>query len=200
MDRVHRIPSDDLVPAEVEDLVRLAQRSVAEVIGVEPDLTPETLPLVDEYLRQLPVDISDEVLDLVLSSVGCYFGEVVRRKLHGRWITSGFAPETWRVELINCFLHFHPVGMAGEVYEGAETDEHDGGFATMDELWDGLEQMLAQAAPVTEEEYYSLAGRIDILQLAADWLVGRTLATGKQPRSFSAEEYRLRIDIESGEG
>ena len=41
------------IPAEIWDLIQMARVSVTQVIGVEPDLTPETLPLVDQYLRQL---------------------------------------------------------------------------------------------------------------------------------------------------
>lgn len=185
---------DPTTPSEVEDLVQMAQSSVKEVVGVEPDLTPETLPLVDEYLRQVGPGLQLEVRDLVISAVGCYFGEVVRRKLNGRWNTKRSSPQTWRIELVNCFLHFHPVGMAGEVLTGAETEDYDGSFATLDVLRDGLAHMLSEAAPMSEEEYYSLAGRIDILQLAADWLVGRSLASGKPLVHLTAKDYSELLD------
>lgn len=184
------------VPSEVADLIRMAQKSVGEVIGIEPDLTPETLPLVDQYLRDLVQETREEVLDLVLSSVGCYFGEVVRRKLNGRWAAYGSNPGHWRVELTNCFLHFRPVGMAAEVFNQGTSEEYDGSFATLDELRDGLGQMLADAAPLTEEEYYSLSCRVEVLQLAADWLMGRRLAKGKNPRHYSAEDYSSRLDVD----
>lgn len=183
------------VPPQILDLVLMAQRSVTDVVGVEPDLTPETLPLVDQYLRGLD-EVQEEVLDLVLTAVGCYFGEVVRRKLDGRWALPHSDPGSWRIELRNCFLHFRPVGMAGEVYMGAESDEYDGSFATLDEQRDDMAEMLGGAAPFTEEEYYSLSCRIDVLQLAADWLVARVLAKGKRPRSYSAEDYADRLDGE----
>lgn len=184
------------LPQEVEDLVKLARLSVTKVIGVEPDLTPETLPLVDEYLRQATAGCSQEVRDLVVASVGVYFGEVVRRKLHGRWTLKGPLPEGWRVELLNCFLYLVPVGMAGEVMVGRQTDEYDGSFATQDDLNEGLEELLREAAPISEEEYFSLAGRVDILQLAADWLVGRQLASGKPQRSYSAGDYSVHLDVD----
>ena len=72
---------EETPPREVEDLIEMAQSSVAEVVGVTPDLTPETLPLVDQYLRQLGPETQEHVLELVLAAVGCHFGEVVRRKL-----------------------------------------------------------------------------------------------------------------------
>jgi hypothetical protein len=182
---------NDHIPPAVEDLVRMGRRMVHEVIGVEPDLTPETLPLVDQYLREVPPDLSHETRELTVCAVGCYFGEVVRRVLHGRWAMDGGSPETWRVELSSCFLYFCPVGMTGEVLARADTDEYDGSFATSDDLRDDLSAVLRAAGPVPEDEYYSLCGRIDTLELAADWLTGKRMASGKPVRALSAEDYRL---------
>lgn len=183
------------IPGRVADLVEMARHSVTRTVGVEPDLSPETLPVVDEYLRQLPRDAAPEVHDLVLTAVGCYFGEVVRRLLNGRWAVDSDDPGRWRVELVNCFLHFCPVGMTGEVALGRASDAHDGSFATLDELRDPLHEMLSEAAPLPEDEYYSLAGRVDVLQLVADWLMGRSLAAGHPPRIYTAEDYALRIGV-----
>ncbi len=177
-------------------MAMMACRNVQQVIGVEPDFTPETLPLVDQYMRQLPEDSPAEVVELVLSTVGCYFGEVVRRLLNGRWAISPADPDRWRVELINCFFHFRPVGMAGEVYSRGADERYDGVFATHPEVWEGLSQALTEAVPMPEDEYYSLAGRVDVLERAVDWLTGRELASGKPPRTFTAEDYAMALELE----
>ena len=119
------------MPTEVEDLAMMACRNVQRVIGVEPDFTHETLPLVDQYLRELPHDSPAEEIEQALATVGCYFGEVARRLLDGRWAITTDPPRKWRVELINCFFHFRPVGMAGEVFYREVSDEYDGAFATL---------------------------------------------------------------------
>jgi len=187
---------DEPIPAAIDDLVKLCRRMVKETIGVEPDLTPETLPLVDQHLRQVPVDASHEVRELVVTSVGCYFGEVARRHLNGRWALPGEDPSTWRVELETCFLYFWPVGMAGEVLSRKPSDEHDGSFATADDVREELSSMLASAPPVSEEEYYSLSGRIETLELVADWLTARRLerAAGEAVPVYGPEDYRRAID------
>jgi hypothetical protein len=177
-------------PEAVDDLVELARSMVGRVLGVEPDLTPETLPLLDQYLRGVPDDATEEVRALAIAAVGCYFGEVARRTLSGRWVLCDDGPSSWRIELEPCFLYFHPVGMAGEVLLGRESDAHNGSFATLDELRDDLFQMLASAAPLPEGEYFSLAGRIEVLELAADFLVARRLASGRPALPYSAEDYR----------
>jgi hypothetical protein len=183
------------LPPEVADMVQMARQSVKKIIGIEPDLTPETMPLVDEYLRQMSPDAPEEVQSLLLAAVGCYFGEVLRRLLNGRWALRGPSPAEWHIELEHCFLHLNPVGMAGEVFTGVESEKYDGSFATLDELRDGLAQMLQEAAPLSEEEYYSLSGRIDILQLAVDWLTARQLASGKPMPHFTPEDYRCRLEF-----
>ena len=182
------------MPQEVEDLAMMACRNVQRVIGVEPDFSPETLPLVDQYIKQLAAESPAEVTELVLSTVGCYFGEVMRRRLNGRWVISRDAPRLWRVELINCFFHFRPVGMAGEVFHRGSTEKYDGAIATLNELFDGLSRALSEATPMPEDEYFSLAGRVDVLELAADWLTGHNLASNEAPRTYSARDYELILE------
>lgn len=181
------------MPRKVQDLALMAQKAVTQVLGVEPDFTPETLPLIDRYLRDLSPDMPPDVRHLVVSTVGCYFGEVVRRVLKGRWCIDGDGPEAWRIELSSCFLHFSPVGMAGEVASLGEDESYDGSFSTLDDLHDGLSDALGTAAPLPEDEYYSLSGRVDILQLAADWLVGRAMASGRDRPSFTAADYKRHL-------
>ena len=182
------------MPGEVEDLAMMACRNVEQLYGVEPDFTPETLPLLDQYLRELPPDSKPEVVELVLSTVGCYFGEVARRLLNGRWAMVGDSPAAWRVELISCFFHFRPVGMAGEILTSGASDAHDGSIATLDGLQDGLSRTLSEAAPLPEEEYYSLAGRVDVLELATDWLTSRQLASDEGARRYTAEDYQMVLE------
>jgi hypothetical protein len=189
-----QMASDEHIPAAAQDLVALGQRMVHEVIGVEPDLTPDTLPLVDQYLRQVPPELAHETRALVVSAVGCYFGEVVRRTLNGRWVLAAAEPSSWRVELSSCFLYFSPVGMAGEVLAGEDSDDYDGSFSTSDDLRDDLSAALNAAGPVPEDEYYSLCGRIDVLELVADWLTGKRMASGKPVHAYSEEDYRAVIE------
>lgn len=187
-------------PSQVQDLIQMASANVTSVVGVEPDFTPETLPLVDQYLRQVPQDATAEVRSLVVASVGCYFGEVLRRLLNGRWAAAGDDPRAWRVELINCFLYFFPVGMAGEVMAGGATEEYNGSFSTLSALREELTEALDQAAPLPVDEYYSLAGRVDVIHLAADWLAGRAQASEREPYTCTAEDYAAVVEAARAAG
>ena len=189
-------PAESGMPKKVEDLAEMARKGAAHVTGVDPDYTYLTLPLIDQYLKELPSDATQEVVQLVLTSAGCYFGEVVRRLLNGRWAVEAAATEAWRIELASCFLYFHPVGLAGEVYSRGADEDYDGSFGTLDKLNEPLSEMLAAAAPYSEDEYYSLAGRVDVLQMAADWLTALPMATGKRARIFTADDYREYLNQE----
>jgi len=179
----------------VTEALEEVESCVAAALGVAPDLTPETLPLLDAFLRTVVAGKDAEERRLLLAAVGGYFGEVARRHLDGRWVVESADAGSWRVELNGCFLYFWPVGMAAEVLQGGETEEYDGSFATLDELHDGLAEVLANAAPVSHDDYYSLAGRIDVLELAVEWLTRKRLwlADGARPTPYTAEDYARAI-------
>ncbi len=188
------------VPEEVHQRILAAKARIVDNLGVEPDLTCETLPLLDGYLRAVGEQLDGDERQQVLEELGCHFGEVVRRKLSGHWCeVDGLPPTEWRVELESCFLYLYPVGMTGEVLLGLESEAYDGSFATSDELHDLLSEMLASAAPMSEEAYYSLSGRIDILELVADFLTGKRLVDGrgKPPEPYTHADYAAHLAARS---
>lgn len=182
------------LPREAAHLIAQANKMVTDALGVAPDLTPETLPLLDGFLRTTAEDLPRSEREKLIDAIGCYFGEVARRKLDGRWTVVGSTPHDWRIELTSCFLHFSPVGMVGEVLIRCESEDYDGTFSTLDQVRPDLEAMLNAAPPLSEDEYYSTSGRLETLTLVADWLVGQHLAAGRKPRSYSAEDYRAQLD------
>jgi len=182
------------IPPAVGPHFTRAIELIRGAFGVAPDYAPETLPLADAYLRTVASAVPKDRRSEIVEAVGCYFGEVARRQLAGRWaLLCADQPQSWRIELVDCFLHFSPVGMVGEVVVGCESDEYDGSFATTDQQHDALAEMLANAPPITEEEYYSLCGRLEILVRAADWLITTNLAAGNKPHHFSPEDYRKHL-------
>jgi hypothetical protein len=163
---------------------------VAAALQVAPDLTPETLPLLDAFLRTTVATAAAEERNRLLEDVACYFGEVVRQRLGGHWALLGPGPREWRVELEACFLHFSPIGMAGEALLGCESSEFDGAFDTLEAVRPDLAERLEEAPPLAEREYYSLAGRIEVLEIVADWLIGRAQASDGEPVRYTREDYQ----------
>lgn len=171
----------DTAPAEVLALADLGRRVVADRLGVAPDGTPETLPLADAFLRTAAAEAAPRDRHQLVLAVGCYFGEVARRHLQGRWAAPlGPDPSGWRVDLPTGGLSFSPVGMAAEALSGCETPGYDGALAAEDAVRADLAAMLEHALPLEEDEYYSLAGRIEVLEQIADWLTARAVNSERE--------------------
>jgi hypothetical protein len=183
----------ELAPQRVTELSDLLCRRVEDAFEVRPDMTHDTLPLVDAFLRAVVRDAEPEERDDLLAAAGIYFGEVCRELLAARWsIDDEHDYLGYRLELSSCYLYFYPVGMAGEVLMGCEAEQYDGNFGTHDDLHEPLQQMLQNMAPMSETDYYSLTGRVDVLQHVADFLTGKRIVDGKgkRPQPIGAEEYR----------
>ncbi|HSC85647.1 MAG TPA: hypothetical protein VLC09_00170, partial [Polyangiaceae bacterium] len=110
------------VPQPVADLCRSLTDFVERTVGIRPDYTPETLPLVDHYLISARQAVADrpEVLDLTAQAVGAYFGEVVRRSLAGFWLLPGPNHHDWQVCGSAAFVAFNPIGVGYDALLGAE--------------------------------------------------------------------------------
>lgn len=173
-------PEQQTAPAEVRALADLGRRVVADRLGVAPDGSPETLPLADAFLRTTAAEAAPKERRQLVLAVGCYFGEVARLHLHGRWAPLGPDPSAWRVELPSGGLSFSPVGMAAETLSGCETPGYDGALAADEALRADLAAMLEHALPLGEDEYYSLAGRIEVLEQVADWLIARAASNERE--------------------
>ena len=183
-------------PQDVQDLVHVAHCAVSDAIGITPDLSQDTLPLFDTLLRNEVANTQGARRTELLVAVAAHFGEVCCRLLDGRWAFPSSDPRTWRVELRACFLYFYPLGMAAEVMLGCESPDYDGSFGTLDALHADLSTMLAGAAPMSEEAYFSLGGRIEVLQLVADWLTSNRLVEGRGValEPFSADDYNSELE------
>ncbi|HKA90748.1 MAG TPA: hypothetical protein VKE22_23965 [Haliangiales bacterium] len=152
-------------PGAVHELAEQAVDFVRRATGVALDYTAETLPVLDHYLREVPRDRT-ELVGLVATASGAYFGEVVRRRLGGLWDTEGDEPREWRLT-VGHGLTFSPVGVAAEAIVRADSEE--GVFEVPEEDRPAVEAALDEE--VSEDEYYSLAGRLEVFERIAEVLL-----------------------------
>ena len=147
---------------------------VKRALGMEVDYSRETLPVLDHYLGQVPRD-QPETVALVASAAGAYFGEVARRTLGGEWEGAGLGrgdpPASWRVRLSGG-VTFSPVGFAAESIFQADVEGYDGAFEVPPADRQAVEDALAEKA-VPEDEYYSLSGRLEVLEDVVELVIGR---------------------------
>ena len=153
----------------VQEYARQAVEYVRRAIGLELAYDSDTLPLLDHYLRSVP-ESAPAAVELIATTSGAYFGEVVRRRLGGRWDTSSEDVTEWRV-VLPTGVHFSPAGFVAAAITRAEPDDLDTSLDAPPRMRPYLEQTLARMGEVTLDDYYSLCGRLDTLEHVHEVLV-----------------------------
>jgi hypothetical protein len=159
---------DDPVPARVREYAEQAVAYVRKALGVALEYDSDTLPLLDHYLRTVPAD-QVATVKLVVATAGSYFGEVVRRRLGGRWEVTGEEAD-WRV-VLPTGLNFSPVGFVASAIAQADLDDLDSEIDAPPRMRPYVQQTLARMGEVSLEDYYSLCGRLDTLEHVHEVLV-----------------------------
>lgn len=161
-------------PGAVHELAERTVDFVRRAVGIALDYTPETLPILDHYLRQVP-DENLETVALISATAGAYFGEVARRTLGGEWGDTDGAPTEWELTVAGA-LRLTPGAFAREAILTTDTGEAEYDVPEPDR--EAVEDALEAKGVVAEDEYYSLCGRLETMQLIAD-----VLAAGRLSRS-----------------
>ena len=175
----------------------LAEECAADVLDlleVEPDFTADTLPLVDHYCKGL--DRDPEVLERASRTVGAYFGEVVRRRFGCRWHVSPEGSLLWRLEFERCFLYFNPVGVALELLFEGEIPGSNATFVTWPAATEALVPLLDRMPPVSEQDFFNLSTRFEVLETVVDFLMARK--DDKQPEIYDERFYVTQVALFGG--
>jgi hypothetical protein len=151
-------------PGEVFERAERTVEQVKAATGITLDYTPETLPVLDHYLHEVP-EARPEILALLAETAGAYFGEVVRRSLGGVWEEDGTLT-------LDGDIRFSPSAMVAEAIRSGAIEEVDSEFTVPDAVRPAVEDALARAGEVDEEEYYSLSGRFETMLLVVHTVVG----------------------------
>jgi hypothetical protein len=159
---------EEPVPARVREYADQAVAYVQPALGVTLEFDSDTLPLLDHYLRSVATDQA-ATLELVIATAGAYFGEVVRRRLGGRWDLTGEESD-WRI-VLPTGLNFSPVGMVASAIAQADLDDFDSEIDVPPRMRPYVQQALSRMGEVSVEDYYSLCGRLDTLEHLHEVLV-----------------------------
>jgi hypothetical protein len=74
-------------PEHARDLADVCVAAATNVSGISLDYTPASLALVEKQLDKFAADgCSEDAIASTLFCFGCYLGEVLIRKLGGRWV------------------------------------------------------------------------------------------------------------------
>jgi hypothetical protein len=178
-------------PANVAELSAACVRFVETRYGIHLDFMPETLSVLDQWVRDARDELRErpEVADLVQSSAGAYLGEVVRRAFGAQWMAEGDYAD-WRLGMATVFCAYNPLGMVREALMLSEAE----GWHAHFELDPGEEEAIVarlEALPeVGEDEFYAPSTRFDVVNLVVDALRERMRGSGLGDVRFTAEDYR----------
>jgi hypothetical protein len=180
------------VPAAIFELAEACRRFVHSALGVELDFSAETLPLVDEYLRQARQSFVDrpETEPVVTSAVAAYYGEVIRSRIDGFWRRKSKDSQEWLLSARRAYLSMSPLGMVLDSL--AEGKERPGPSAELDLAPDeraAVETRLSVFPPVSEDEYYLLSTRLEVIEVVYESLRDRMKAEGRESLVYDEQDY-----------
>jgi hypothetical protein len=180
-------------PESIATLAASCIDYVRHAVGVEPDLSPETLPIVDHYVAEARASIAErvEILPLLARTVGAYFGEVVRRRIPAFWMQDGPEDDDWALCGSSVFLSLKPIGVAWDAL--CQSGDHVGPASELrcrNEDRDAVHARLASLPPVPPDEYYLLSTRLEVLEIAAEEIRARQLARGGEADAYDEQDYR----------
>ena len=193
-----RLPPDDEAdvegaapPSAVLELAASCVRFVGSRYGVALDFTQDTLPVVDQYVRdaQKEIDQRPEALAVVAASVGAYLGEVMRRSFGAFWFADG-EYSAWRLYFTHVYLACNPLGM---VLEALAPEEAEGWHAHF-EIDPGDADVVAvrlAALPEVEAELFSMpTTRIEALTIVYEALRQHMEEQNTGDVRFGPEDYK----------
>jgi hypothetical protein len=187
-------------PAEVAELSDACVRFVATRYGITLDYRPDTLSLVDQWVRDAREEIRgaadpsasqampEELVELVQSAAGAYLGEVIRRDRGAKWATPGDRAE-WRLCMSTVYCAFNPIGMAREALLLEPAEGWHAHFELDPGESDGIEARLAALPAVEEEEYYAPSTRYDVVSIVFEALREGLRSRGLADVRFTLEDY-----------
>ena len=177
-------------PDRVAELCAACMRFVAAKYKVALDGTPDTLSLLDQYVREAREAARErpESLELVAPAVGAYLGEVMRQTFRAEWWAEGDY-DAWRLYFTNVYLAFNPIGMAREAITMSEEEGWNAHLTLDPGEREEIEARLAAMPEVDEEEYYLPSTRLDVVQAVVETLRARAESSGTGDVTFSKDDY-----------
>jgi hypothetical protein len=166
----------------------LSERFVTHVkhrFDLKLDYSENTLSVLDHFVRAVVMEESGssklppghgkrtQLIHLLAPTMGAYFGEVLCRAFACHWSFESEDPIGWLIKFDHVPLWLNPAGAAAEALMEQSIESWKGGVTTSPEETEALKERLAAAPPVAEDEFFCVATRFEVLQIAHEWLQAR---------------------------
>ncbi len=177
-------------PPAVAELCAACMRFVSTKYKVALDGTPDTLSLLDQYVRDARAAVKErpESIELVSPAIGAYLGEVMRQAFGAEWFAEG-AHDSWRLYFTHVYLSFNPVGMAREAITMDEEEGWNAHLVLDPGERDIIQQRLAAMPEVDPEEYFLPTTRFDVIHSIVETLRAHAEQSGTADVRFTREDY-----------
>jgi hypothetical protein len=178
-------------PAQVAELADACVRYVRQATGIALDYQPETIPLLDHYVasRRAELKARPEALSLVVRAIGAYFGEVVRRKVGAFWYMPGGDPSLWEIRARPVYLSFSPLAVAYDAITHGDEGGPTSHYQLEDDDREAVDKRLAELPAVTEDEFFLLSTRLEVLEITVDAVKARMIEAGLGAVELSSDDY-----------
>ncbi len=187
---------DDERPGRIVDLAAACVDYVRASTKTELDLSVETLPLLDHYLAtaRQDADKNPELFKLLTRTAGAYFGEVLRVQHDGFWRADTEDAHLWNVCFRPVFMWVNPVGAVWDAL--CQSTDHEGPSSKVGVVGDDqrtVQQRLDSLALVSDEEYYMLATRAEVIEIAIDAVRTGMRLDGREDARFDEADYEAEL-------
>jgi hypothetical protein len=182
-------------PAQIAELADGCVRFVQAAVGVPLDFRPETLPLLDHYLATRRGELlaaretNPEAMGLVTRAAAAYFGEVIRGQFPSFWQMDSDDPATWEVRFESVYLSINPMSV---VYDAIAHGDDEGPIAHLeleDEDREAVAARLEELPLASDDEFFSLTTRLEVLEIAVDIVKARMMHSGLGEVVFASDDY-----------
>lgn len=179
-------------PQDVRELARACEQYVERALGFRLDYSVETLPVVDQYAREVRERVLErpDLMPLLAQALGAYFGEVLCRRLGGFWRLPSANIVDCQVCLQHAFLWLNPIGVAYDAIAGHAGHEGPGStLRVAPEDRELVSARLARLDDVAEADFYLLSTRMEVIELVVDALRQRMEEQGYGDTTFDESDY-----------
>jgi hypothetical protein len=166
----------------VRDLAESCVAYVERSTGIRLDYDANTLPVLDHWIKdaRTTAGVRPDALRLVAHTAGAYFGELVRRKYPAWWRLANESPSEWRIEFEPVYLAFQPVQIVLDSLFRESLDGNHERYELEDTAEADVRARLSVLSPVSDDEFFSLTTRLDVLEITVEALRARRLSGGDE--------------------
>lgn len=200
----------------VQSLCAGLAEQIQRALGVSLDMTPTSLAYIDHYLSQARQEQRSEILSLLSAQAGAYFGEIIRARAGAFWLGESENPRRLRLFLHSHWIYMAPSDIAYEAIlaDSIDSDDprHPAGPA-LDAAFhldrslpegapkeqrndaDWIEDRLAETPALPADQFYSLTGRFETLELILELLSAKRIQEGVGPKELDLQDYLSGLDV-----